>query len=701
MNAVIFCDGSCGWLAPLSRLPKALLPVCGRPLLAYLLDLLAESGCVEQALIVEEGRELSRGFGTVYRDLPLAYAHTAPDRAGTDTLVITEPVLADFDLGAALSAHQSRGGMTALCVSVTEPEMYPLLGDNQAFTGCGILSAGMPLRRELYALALGEQAWIYPDAGMWHRVGSVREYLRAQRAVLRSGLVAGGIRLESGSITPEGREDTRLLPPCCTEEGLQTGTDNRIRGCVLGRNVTIGSGAELEDCVIGDGAYIGDNVVCREAWIGAGAMLMRGSCMEPGSALGENARLGEASVLRQGVRVYRDRRVPPRTDAADDVRSSLPVPLELDSGSLCGEMTPLGLLRLGAGLAACGDTAVGCAGDPDSRALVHMLCAGIALAGGGCLRLEDCTLPQLQAASVMGDCALLLYADAGSRDCLELYSRGGLPLTRRQEQQIGSALLAPYAGSFRKDRCGMVAEGSGLAALYARQLALRGRVPCGRSIEVSAGSEGLRRLAGSLTGGSGASLVFQLSQRGRRLTVYGEDTGFIHYEQLLLLCCMGCGMRGEDAALPDWFPAAGDRLMKRYERRILRYGTQEGEARDLAIKQRFSLDGLELGVTLMELLADTGEPLARLLKQLPPLFTTRRLFCAGDGARRLLQQVCGNPRGGVLQEAPEGTVRVRPEGRESLLLYAASADMETACELCTQAERYLKTAVQQQKPAQL
>ena len=54
MNAVIFCDGGCGWLAPLSRLPKALLPLCGRPLLAYLLDLLAESPVMSAAQAEKE-----------------------------------------------------------------------------------------------------------------------------------------------------------------------------------------------------------------------------------------------------------------------------------------------------------------------------------------------------------------------------------------------------------------------------------------------------------------------------------------------------------------------------------------------------------------------------------------------------------------------------------------------------------------------
>ncbi len=63
---------------------------------------------------------------------------------------------------------------------------------------------------------------------------------------------------------------------------------------------------------------------------------------------------------------------------------------------------------------------------------------------------------------------------------------------------------------------------------------------------------------------------------------------------------------------------------------------------------------------------------------------------AGDSARQLLQRVCGDPRGGVLQENAQGAVRVLPEGRESLLLYAASSDMETAQELCGQAEAVLR-----------
>ncbi|CDD53316.1 nucleoside-diphosphate-sugar pyrophosphorylase /transl_table=11 involved in lipopolysaccharide biosynthesis/translation initiation factor 2B gamma/epsilon subunits (EIF-2Bgamma/eIF-2Bepsilon) [Ruminococcus sp. CAG:379] len=93
---------------------------------------------------------------------------------------------------------------------------------------------------------------------------------------------------------------------------------------------------------------------------------------------------------------------------------------------------------------------------------------------------------------------------------------------------------------------------------------------------------------------------------------------------------------------------------------------------------------------LTELLAETGESLSALLAQLPPLYTTRRLMEAGDSARQLLQRVCGDPRGGVLQENAQGAVRVLPEGRESLLLYAASSDMETAQELCGQAEAFLR-----------
>ena len=689
MNAVIFCDGGCGWLAPLSRQPKALLPLCGRPLLAYLLDLLADSGCVEQTLLVEEGRMLSGQFGSVHGGMPLSCAQEAPDRTGTDTLVISEPVLADFDLCAVLSAHQEHGGVTALCAAVTEPELYPMLEKGQAFTGCCILSAGMPLTRELYALA--RQAHLYPDAGMWHRVGSVREYLRAQQAVLRSGLDTAGIRTAQGGITPDGKPDSRLEQGCCTGAGLKTGKDCRIHGCILGSQVTMGEGVELTDCVVGDGAYIGDHAVCREAWIGTGAMLMRGSCMEPGSALGENAGLGEASVLRRGVQVYRDKRVPPRTDAAEDVRSSMPVPLELEGGCLCGGLTLLGLAALGQGLAACGHTAVGCAGDPDSRRLLHMLCAGILWAGGDCLRLEDCALPQLQAASCMGDCELLLYADAGGKDCLILSGRGGLPLTRQQEQQISTALRMPAQGSFRKRAGGMVTEGSGFARLYARQIQRQGHAACGRRVEISAGGSGLARLADVLSGGEGTPLVLQFSDGGRRLTLYGEDTGFVHYEQLLLLCCMQRGRRGEDAALPDWFPAAGDRLMASCGRQLLRYG-REGDtaARALALEQGFSLDGLRLAAELLSLLADTGETLPDLLAQLPVLYTTRRLVETGDGARQLLQRVCGDPRGGILQETDQGAVRVLPEGRGSLLVYAASGDMETARELCGKAEAFLR-----------
>ena len=53
MKAVILAGGEGSRLRPLTcNLPKPLVPVCGKPVLFHILDLLAENGCTEAVIAV-------------------------------------------------------------------------------------------------------------------------------------------------------------------------------------------------------------------------------------------------------------------------------------------------------------------------------------------------------------------------------------------------------------------------------------------------------------------------------------------------------------------------------------------------------------------------------------------------------------------------------------------------------------------------
>ena len=166
MNAVIFCDVPCDWLTPLTGLRKAELPLCGRPVLSYLLSMLAHSGKVERLWLAGASPALisaAAGIGG------LQVVSGAPMRhAEADTLVIGSMALFDCDFDAALRAHHDGGCAVTYLTREMPPRTHaPLLrtegktvrgagraakGDVYADTGYAIVSAGCPVTPALLSL---------------------------------------------------------------------------------------------------------------------------------------------------------------------------------------------------------------------------------------------------------------------------------------------------------------------------------------------------------------------------------------------------------------------------------------------------------------------------------------------------------------------------------------------------------------------
>ena len=127
MTAVVLAEGRRKPCAPLTcDVPKPMVRLCGRPLMAYTLDLLERHG-VRRARICTRylPTRVEEGLGEQHRGVALSYQESDRDCGpagnarqallaladGEETvLVIRGDILTDIDLTSALAFHKAAGG---------------------------------------------------------------------------------------------------------------------------------------------------------------------------------------------------------------------------------------------------------------------------------------------------------------------------------------------------------------------------------------------------------------------------------------------------------------------------------------------------------------------------------------------------------------------------------------------------------------
>jgi mannose-1-phosphate guanylyltransferase/phosphomannomutase len=346
-----------------------MVPLANRPLMEHIVDLVRRHGITDLISILyfqpEQITEYFRDgsdFGvrmqyvTATADYGTAGAvrNAAELIAGERILVISGDVLTDFDLGALLQEHDTRGAEATIALtSVENPLAFgiviadPESGRIERFlekptwgevfsdtinTGIYVLEPSVLERvapetnvdfsRDLFPQLLREGASLYGHlaAGYWRDVGNLNEYRRAHDDVLAGRI---GVTLRG-----ERRELERAL--LWGEPGAMVGGDATLGGTVLlGQNVEIGRGAILENVVVGAGSMIGEGAELRDVvlWdgcrISAGARLSeticasgvrvgQGALVRENCILSDRSEVGALAVVGPNVKVWPDKVVEER-----------------------------------------------------------------------------------------------------------------------------------------------------------------------------------------------------------------------------------------------------------------------------------------------------------------------------------------------------------------------------------------------------
>jgi NDP-sugar pyrophosphorylase family protein len=317
--AVILAGGAGTRLRPLTyACRKELMPIVGRPLLEYRLQVLRTHGVTDVVFACAGGaRELEAHFGngsdmglriTYHRESrPLGSGRAVKEAAraagATGTLVVCNgDILSDLSLGDMLRQHRATGAVISMSLAaVTAPWHFGVASVDQELRIQSFIEK--PPRGREQSNLINAGTWLWEPAVL-DRIPDDDSAIVdgfAER-VLFPGIIAAGGRIQGFKDdfwfdigTPERYLDAnhRLLDRAmrgrkrqvACEDGVVIAPDAMVTGPVYaGRGAVIGRGARVVGpCVLGSGAVVED-----------GASVER-------SVLWQRARIGRRSVVRRSI----------------------------------------------------------------------------------------------------------------------------------------------------------------------------------------------------------------------------------------------------------------------------------------------------------------------------------------------------------------------------------------------------------------
>ncbi|HUP24381.1 MAG TPA: NDP-sugar synthase [Thermoanaerobaculia bacterium] len=322
VRALVLAAGFGTRLRPLSAvLPKPLLPVLGRPLLAHSLERLRALRAEATAVNLHHlGDHVEEAFGDAYEGMPLRYSHEerlGPEPLGTAgalvplcdflrdadaAIVINGDSLCRWPLRALLRRHRRSGAdATLLLARRADPNRFgggvgvgrdgflvdfrpPSAGEDRAqerlvFAGAHVLSARLlehvaelrapsDLVRDVYEPMLrgGARFAALRSSTPWHDLGIPARYLDALVEWARSPWLR---RWRVG----KPRRSFRA-------KDAQIGARVRLRSAAIESGAVIGAGSSLEQSLVFPGARVGERCLVRRSIVGPGVVLPDGAAVE-------------------------------------------------------------------------------------------------------------------------------------------------------------------------------------------------------------------------------------------------------------------------------------------------------------------------------------------------------------------------------------------------------------------------------------
>jgi mannose-1-phosphate guanylyltransferase len=322
VQALILAGGEGTRLRPLTyTVAKPVLPLVGRPHIAYVIDWLARHGVDD---VIVSGGHLADGMRSALQELELGVQvrfAEEPDARGTagairfadDMLaerffVLNGDVLCDLDLTALIAQHTDTGARGTLALyPVADPTGYGLVhrqddGEITEFlekpepdqidtdeinAGAYLLERSVleeippdrevSIEREVFPRLIGRGLYGIRLEGYWIDIGTPDRFLEANWDILEK-------RVETVM-------SDQLDEPMMVGEGCEISEGAELRQpCVIGDGSRIGDGAVVERSVLLDGCTVEDGATVSNSILSAGVTVEAGAKLD-GEVVGEGERV--------------------------------------------------------------------------------------------------------------------------------------------------------------------------------------------------------------------------------------------------------------------------------------------------------------------------------------------------------------------------------------------------------------------------
>ncbi|MBM3464902.1 MAG: hypothetical protein FJX76_22620, partial [Armatimonadetes bacterium] len=456
MKAVVMAGGEGSRLRPLTmNRPKPLVPVCNKPVMEYIIELLKRHGVdtvvvtlhyLANEVISYFGDGSDLGVQMIYsvEDEPLGTAGSVKnvEQYLTDTfIIISGDALTDFDLGRALKFHREKQSMATMVLTrvsnpleygvvvtdedaritrflekpswsevisdtintgiyVLEPDVFDFMEPNQAYD----------FSKDLFPRLLAENQSIhgYVAGGYWCDIGNLQQYRQAHQ-----DMVEGRVQAH----IPGKRAGRNVW----VGEGTEIHPSVQIRGpTVIGRNCRVKEGCEIEEmaivgdnCIVEEGASVHRSILWNNVFVGPraqieGGTVCRGATVKATATLGNGVVVGDKCFIGRGAQIHPGVKIWPEkhVEAGATVSMSLIYGIEWPQtlfsqegikGLANIEITPEFALKLGAAYGASLEkgTTVTTSRDahPASRMFNRAIICGLISVGCNVFDLRVCPTP--------------------------------------------------------------------------------------------------------------------------------------------------------------------------------------------------------------------------------------------------------------------------------------------------------------------
>ena len=718
MKAIILSGGRGTRLSPLTdKKPKPLITVGDVPIIEALIKSLGRQGISECAVTLGyRGNDIKNALGNLCHGVKITYfeekeplgtagaVKNCEDFLDDDFIVTSGDALCEFDLESALSAHRLSGDMATIILTPSSDVLeYGVVllnklgkvagfsekpaweGVKSDLVNCGIYI----FKREILNLIpkdtfhdFGGQVFpemlskgiainTYISHSFWCDVGNPWALYSCNMKTLSPDFFL--------RYAPKNVQVSRSahVVRSVIGEGTVLKSECDVRRAVIGRECEIGEGAELVGCILGDRVKIG-----------------RGVRVERGAVIGDDSFISPSRLIGEGKRLPANTRLD-----GDEASHSFTSGCALwhNGAIVFDKKSPEDFFTLGRAALSLGRE-VGLLYSPEQASYLAATEAalGLAWSGGNAVIFGEGRLRDAIFSAGALSIPMLYFENSTNKITVTPIQGDSLPLLRKKERELTASFERPTTPT----PMGEIKYFDGLDMLekqYITTLFDNARPSCGR-VKIKNNADG-RYIASlspdeTLTASEkGGEFFIELSAERNEISLsWGKkklDTEHIH--ALILKMLIGKGRRV--FSLPSSAPTALDKIARESGCEILRYSKteQSAKASALAMNDLWARDVVFAAVLLYKVLeahAFSREKLSATVESLPVFLCVRREIDTGEiSVGKIMRFLEREKNSHVLPEGIElfsekGGIRVTPDNKNRLKLFAEAHSTETALELC-------------------